>query len=69
MLQTVSWLLPELPLFLATAVATHLVMSFAQTLMHYKLGHCPIGGRVWTADGHRGEVSYVVPRSEDIDLK
>jgi hypothetical protein len=45
MLQTVSWLLPELPLFFMTAVATHLVMSFAQTLMHYKLGHCPIGGK------------------------
>jgi sterol desaturase/sphingolipid hydroxylase (fatty acid hydroxylase superfamily) len=27
------------------AVATHLVMSFAQTLMHYKLGHHPIGGK------------------------
>ena len=39
MLQTVSRLLPELPLILMTAVATHLVMSFAQTLMHYKLGH------------------------------
>ena len=39
MLQTVSRLLPELPLFLMTAVATHLVMSFAQMLMHYKLGH------------------------------
>src|ERR1700731_1395900 len=45
MLQTVSRLLPELPLFLMTAVATHLVMSFAQTLMHYKLGHHPIGGK------------------------
>ncbi len=44
MLQTVSRLLPELPLILMTAVATHLVMSFAQTLMHYKLGHHPIGG-------------------------
>jgi hypothetical protein len=39
MLQTVSWFLPELPLFLLSAVATHLVMSFAQTVMHYKLGH------------------------------
>ena len=28
-----------------TAAATHLVMSFAQTLMHYKLGHHPIGGK------------------------
>jgi hypothetical protein len=45
MLQTVSRLLPELALFLMTAVATHLVMSFAQTLMHYKLGHHPIGGK------------------------
>jgi sterol desaturase/sphingolipid hydroxylase (fatty acid hydroxylase superfamily) len=38
-------LLPELSLILMTAVATHLVMSFAQTLMHYKLGHHPIGGK------------------------
>jgi len=45
MLQMVSRLLPELPLFLTIAVATHLVMSFAQTLMHYKLGHHPIGGK------------------------
>src|ERR1700751_6159486 len=45
MLQTVSRLLPELPLFLITAVAKHLVMSFAQTLMHYKLGHHPMGGK------------------------
>src|SRR5215831_12152525 len=45
MLQTVLRLLPELPLFLITAVATHLVMSFGQTLMHYKLGHHPIGGK------------------------
>ena len=45
MLQTVSRLLPELPLILMTAVATHLVMSFAQTLMHYKLGHRPMGGK------------------------
>jgi hypothetical protein len=45
MLQTVSRFLPELPLFLMTAVATHLVTSFAQTLMHYKLGHHPMGGK------------------------
>jgi hypothetical protein len=37
--------IPELPLILMTAVATHLVMSFAQTLMHYKLGHHPMGGK------------------------
>src|SRR3977135_2362712 len=45
MLQTVSRLLPELPLFFMTAVPTHLVMSFPQTLMHYKLGHHRMGGR------------------------
>jgi hypothetical protein len=45
MFQTVSRLLPELALLLMTAVATHLVMSFAQTLMHYKLGHHPMGGK------------------------
>ena len=44
MLPTVSRFLPELPLFLLIAIATHLVMSFAQTLMHYKLGHHPMGG-------------------------
>jgi sterol desaturase/sphingolipid hydroxylase (fatty acid hydroxylase superfamily) len=45
MFQTVSRLLPEVSLILVTAVATHLVMSFAQTLMHYKLGHHPRGGK------------------------
>src|ERR1700716_4040294 len=47
MLQTVSRLLPELPLIVMPAVATHLVMSFAQTLMHYKLGHHPMGGKLF----------------------
>jgi sterol desaturase/sphingolipid hydroxylase (fatty acid hydroxylase superfamily) len=45
MIQTASWLLPKLPIFLMIAVATHLVMSLVQTLMHYKLGHHPIGGK------------------------
>src|SRR6202158_891399 len=45
MLQTVTRFLPEVPLFVVTAVATHLVMSFAQTLMHYKLGHHRMGGK------------------------
>jgi sterol desaturase/sphingolipid hydroxylase (fatty acid hydroxylase superfamily) len=44
-LQTASRVLPELPLFLMVAIVTHLVMSFAQTLMHLKLGHHPIGGK------------------------
>ena len=45
MLQTVSCLLPTLLLYLMTAVAAHLVVSFGQTLMHYKLGHHPMGGK------------------------
>jgi hypothetical protein len=36
MLQTVSRLLPELLPIVMIAVATHLVMSFAQTLMHWR---------------------------------
>jgi len=49
MLQTVSGFLPELALLLMTAVATHLVMSFAQTLMH----HHPIGGKFF-----RNHINY-----------
>ncbi len=45
MLQTISRALPEVLLFLATALATHFFMSLAQTLMHRTLGHRPIGGR------------------------
>jgi len=45
MFQTASRHLPEVLLILVTAVATHLVMSFAQTLMHYKLGHHRMGGK------------------------
>jgi hypothetical protein len=33
MLQMVSRLLPEVPFFLVTALATHFVMSLGQTLM------------------------------------
>jgi sterol desaturase/sphingolipid hydroxylase (fatty acid hydroxylase superfamily) len=47
MLQLVSRLLLEVPLVLFTAVATYLVMSFGQTLMHSKLGHHPMGGRLF----------------------
>ena len=41
----VSQFLPQLPLFLVVAVATHLVVSFAQTWMHCRLGHHRIGGK------------------------
>ena len=47
MLQTVSPLILKLSLFLMTAVATHLVMSFGQTLLHYKVAHHPIGGKLF----------------------
>src|SRR5665213_3204129 len=47
MLQIVSRLLPQLPLYLLTAVVTHLVMSFGQTLSHYKLAHHPMGGKLF----------------------
>lgn len=43
--QTAFWLLRDLPLFLVMAIGTHLVMSFCQTLMHWKLGHRPMGGQ------------------------
>ena len=47
MLHTVSPLILKLSLFLRTAVATHLVMSFGQTLLHYKVAHHPIGGKLF----------------------
>ncbi len=34
----------EFPLLLLTAVVTHLLISFSQTLMHYGLGHRRLGG-------------------------
>jgi hypothetical protein len=34
----------QLALLLLTAVATHLLMSFSQTVMHYRLGHRRLGG-------------------------
>ena len=47
MLEIVTRLLPEIPLILVTAITTHLVMLFAQTLMHYKLGHHPMGDKLF----------------------
>ena len=40
-------LLLKFSLFLMTAVATHLVMSLGQTLIHYKVAHHPIGGKLF----------------------
>jgi hypothetical protein len=47
MLQTVLPLSQKLSLFLLTAIATHLVMSFGQTLIHYRVAHHPIGGTIF----------------------
>jgi sterol desaturase/sphingolipid hydroxylase (fatty acid hydroxylase superfamily) len=47
MLQTASRFLIELPLILLTIVLTHLLVSFGQTIMHYKLGHHRMGGKLF----------------------
>ena len=36
-----------LSLCLLVAIAPHLVMSFGQTLIHYKVAHRPIGGKIF----------------------
>jgi Fatty acid hydroxylase superfamily len=43
-LQTVSPLILTLSLLLLTATATHLTISFGQTVIHYKVSHHRIGG-------------------------
>jgi sterol desaturase/sphingolipid hydroxylase (fatty acid hydroxylase superfamily) len=53
MLQAAWWLLSKFSLFLFIAIATHLAMSFAQTLMHYKLGHHRFGNMFY-----RNHVSF-----------
>ena len=45
--QTALWLLLRAFLLLGTAAATWMIMSFSQTLMHYRLGHHPIGGKLF----------------------
>jgi sterol desaturase/sphingolipid hydroxylase (fatty acid hydroxylase superfamily) len=45
MLQDVFRFVQAFPAFFITAVATHLVMSFTQTVMHRMLGHHAVGGR------------------------
>jgi hypothetical protein len=48
----------ELPLLLLTAVVTHLLMSFSQTLMHYGLGHRRMGGIFFRNHIHFHHVHY-----------
>ena len=44
MVEWARWFLPGPPLFVLTAICTHLVVSSSQTLFHYGLGHHRIGG-------------------------
>ncbi len=53
MVDTANLLLSQIPLYLMTAVATHLVVSLAQTLMHFKLGHHRMGGKLF-----RNHINY-----------
>jgi hypothetical protein len=48
----------ELPLLLLTAIVTHLLMSFSQTLMHYRLGHRRLGGIFFRNHIHFHHVHY-----------
>ena len=48
----------EFPLLLLTAVVTHLLMSFSQTLMHYVLGHRRLGGMFYRNHIHYHHVNY-----------
>ena len=36
-----------LSLCLVVAVTTHLLMSFGQTLIHFKIAHHPMGGKIF----------------------
>ena len=47
MVQMASVALPLLALYVVTAVVTHLLVSFGQTLMHCKFAHHAIGGKLF----------------------
>jgi hypothetical protein len=47
MLHTVSPLVLTLSLCLLVAVATHLAMSFGQTVIHCKIAHHRMGGKIF----------------------
>ena len=63
LLQMVSPLILKLSLFLMTAVATHLVMSFGQTLIHYKVAHHPMGGKIF-----RNHINFHHTHYSDVHL-
>ena len=45
--QMASPLVLTFSLFIMTAIVTHLIMSFGQTLLHYKVAHHRIGGKLF----------------------
>jgi sterol desaturase/sphingolipid hydroxylase (fatty acid hydroxylase superfamily) len=47
MQQTFARLLLELPLLLVTAIVTHLLISFGQTFLHYRLAHNSLGRKLF----------------------
>ncbi len=52
------WSLLEILLFALTMACTHLVMSFGQTLMHYRLGHRRLGGFLFRSHINFHHVHY-----------
>ena len=44
MVELAQWSLWQLPLLALIAIGAHLVVSGSQTLLHYSLGHCRLGG-------------------------
>jgi hypothetical protein len=47
MVEAISPLVLKLSLFFVTAVATHLMMSFGQTVIHYTVAHHSRGGKIY----------------------
>jgi len=48
MMNIESWLIYQFPVYCLIAIGTHLIVSFSQTYMHYKLGHHPRGRRLFS---------------------
>jgi hypothetical protein len=69
MLRAISPFVLALSVWLLVAVAAHLVMSFGQTLIHYKIAHHPMGGKIFRnhinfhhthySDGHLVSQTYL----------
>lgn len=71
-METAAWLASRLIMALATMVATHLMVSLVQTVMHRRLGHARVGGRLFRNHMRfhhryyaRGHLVSAVYRGED----